>query len=55
MAANPNTAPTIVLATGGTAGHVFPADALANAGIDKAPRGKEKASDHTPVWCEMEI
>ena len=23
------------------------------AGIDKTPRGKEKASDHTPVWCEI--
>ena len=30
MAANPNTVPTIVLATGGTGGHVFPADALAD-------------------------
>ena len=26
------------------------ADLLADVGIDKAPRGKEKASDHTPVW-----
>jgi len=31
------------------------ADALTNAGIDKGPRGKEKASDHTPVWCEVVI
>ncbi len=31
------------------------ADALTNAGIDKGPRGKEKASDHTPVWCELEV
>jgi exodeoxyribonuclease-3 len=31
------------------------ADALTNAGIDKKPRGQEKASDHTPVWCEMVI
>lgn len=31
------------------------ADALTNAGIDKGPRGKEKASDHTPVWCEMTV
>ena len=31
------------------------ADALTNAGIDKGPRGKEKASDHTPVWCELMI
>lgn len=31
------------------------ADLLVNAGIDKTPRGWEKASDHTPVWCELEI
>ncbi len=30
------------------------ADRLKAAGIDKKPRGKEKASDHTPVWCELE-
>ena len=30
------------------------ADRLAAAGIDKKPRGREKASDHTPVWCEIE-
>jgi exodeoxyribonuclease-3 len=30
------------------------ADRLKGSGIDKAPRGKEKASDHTPVWCELE-
>jgi exodeoxyribonuclease-3 len=29
------------------------ADRLAAAEIDKAPRGKDKASDHTPVWCEL--
>ena len=29
------------------------ADRLGASGIDKAPRGKEKASDHTPVWCEI--
>lgn len=29
------------------------ADRLVGADIDKAPRGKEKASDHTPVWCEL--
>lgn len=29
------------------------ADLLAASGIDKGPRGKEKASDHTPVWCEL--
>lgn len=27
------------------------ADRLEDAGIDKAPRGREKASDHTPIWC----
>ncbi|MBN2752675.1 MAG: exodeoxyribonuclease III [Rhodospirillaceae bacterium] len=31
------------------------ADALTQAGIDTAPRGKEKASDHTPVWCHLDI
>lgn len=31
------------------------ADKLTAAGIDKTPRGKEKASDHTPVWCELTI
>lgn len=29
------------------------ADRLAGAGIDTAPRAKPKASDHTPVWCEL--
>ncbi len=29
------------------------ADRLRACEIDKAPRGKEKASDHTPVWCEI--
>ncbi|MEK9671244.1 MAG: exodeoxyribonuclease III [Rhodospirillaceae bacterium] len=29
------------------------ADRLTATGIDKAPRGKEKASDHTPVWIDM--
>lgn len=29
------------------------ADALQDAGIDKTPRGWEKASDHTPVWAEI--
>jgi len=28
-------------------------DRLAAADIDKAPRGRDKASDHTPVWCEL--
>ena len=30
------------------------ADRLKTADIDRGPRGKEKASDHTPVWCELE-
>jgi len=29
------------------------ADRLVAADIDKRPRGKDKASDHTPVWCEL--
>lgn len=29
------------------------ADRLEAAGIDKTPRGWEKASDHTPVWCDL--
>ena len=29
------------------------ADRLKDAGIDKAPRSWERASDHTPVWCEI--
>ncbi|HKW55404.1 MAG TPA: exodeoxyribonuclease III [Stellaceae bacterium] len=29
------------------------ADRLLAADIDKRPRGKDKASDHTPVWCEL--
>jgi len=29
------------------------ADRLAAADIDKVPRGRDKASDHTPVWCEL--
>jgi exodeoxyribonuclease-3 len=28
-------------------------DKLIAAGIDKSPRGKERPSDHTPVWCEI--
>lgn len=31
------------------------ADVLKDCAVDRAPRGKEKASDHTPVWCELEI
>ncbi|MSO89613.1 MAG: exodeoxyribonuclease III [Rhodospirillaceae bacterium] len=29
------------------------ADRLDDSGIDTAPRGKDKASDHTPVWCTL--
>jgi exodeoxyribonuclease III len=29
------------------------ADRLIAADIDKAPRGRDKASDHTPVWCTL--
>ena len=29
------------------------ADRLAASGIDRKPRGREKPSDHTPVWCEL--
>jgi exodeoxyribonuclease-3 len=29
------------------------ADRLVDAGIDKTPRGWERASDHAPVWCEL--
>ncbi|OSQ37777.1 exodeoxyribonuclease III [Thalassospira mesophila] len=30
------------------------ADRLSAADIDRDPRGKEKASDHTPVWCMID-
>ncbi len=29
------------------------ADRLMESGIDRKPRGKEKPSDHTPVWCNL--
>ena len=29
------------------------ADRLEACDIDKTPRGREKASDHTPVWCAL--
>ena len=29
------------------------ADRLIDAGIDRKPRGREKPSDHTPVWCKL--
>jgi exodeoxyribonuclease-3 len=28
-------------------------DLLRQCAIDKAPRGRDKASDHTPVWCDL--
>jgi len=28
-------------------------DRLVDVGIDKGPRGREKPSDHTPIWCEI--
>lgn len=30
------------------------ADRLTGCGIDRGPRGLEKPSDHTPVWCELD-
>jgi exodeoxyribonuclease-3 len=30
------------------------ADRVAGCTIDKGPRGKDKASDHTPIWCELQ-
>ncbi len=30
------------------------ADRLVACDIDRTPRGWEKASDHTPIWCELE-
>ena len=30
------------------------ADRVTDSGIDKGPRGKEKPSDHTPVWCQLD-
>ncbi len=30
------------------------ADRLKRCEIDRGPRGKQKASDHTPIWCEIE-
>ena len=29
------------------------ADLLVECDIDRGPRGKEKASDHTPIWCGL--
>jgi exodeoxyribonuclease-3 len=30
------------------------ADRLQECAIDKGPRGKDKASDHTPIWCVLD-
>jgi exodeoxyribonuclease-3 len=31
------------------------ADRVAACDIDKTPRAKERASDHTPIWCELAV
>jgi exodeoxyribonuclease-3 len=31
------------------------ADRLKASGIDKHVRGREKPSDHVPVWCELAV
>jgi exodeoxyribonuclease III len=31
------------------------ADRVADCVIDKTPRAKERASDHTPIWCELAV
>jgi exodeoxyribonuclease-3 len=31
------------------------ADKLSNAGVDRKPRGEQKASDHTPTWIELTL
>jgi exodeoxyribonuclease III len=39
--------------------HIFlspqAADRLVTSGVNKHMRGREKPSDHVPVWCELEI
>lgn len=30
-------------------------DLLKDVGIDKGPRGKERPSDHTPIWVDLDI
>ncbi len=30
------------------------ADRLADCNIDRKPRGADKASDHTPIWCRLD-
>jgi len=31
------------------------ADCIEASGVDTAPRGLDKASDHAPVWCQLKI
>jgi len=31
------------------------ADRLVDCDVDKEPRGREKASDHTPIWCTLDL
>ncbi|MGE5270304.1 MAG: exodeoxyribonuclease III [Thiohalocapsa sp.] len=31
------------------------ADRIVACDIDKAPRAMDRASDHTPIWCELEV
>jgi exodeoxyribonuclease-3 len=31
------------------------ADRATGCDIDKSPRGKDRASDHTPIWCELAV
>jgi exodeoxyribonuclease-3 len=31
------------------------ADRVSACEIDKSPRGKDRASDHTPIWCELAV
>ena len=31
------------------------ADRVAACDIDKSPRGRDRASDHTPIWCELAV
>jgi exodeoxyribonuclease III len=31
------------------------ADRVVDCNIDKSPRGKDRASDHTPIWCELAV
>jgi exodeoxyribonuclease-3 len=31
------------------------ADHAVGCDIDKSPRGKDRASDHTPIWCELAV